>query len=251
MCETCGCEPQARSKVYQFISPAFSYPDTALVELLQDHLLDTENCLFLLEDRPSLETLRALRHVLSSCPADELASEYVQAFSHTISKECPPYEAEYGQAHIFQKSHTLADIAGFYKAFGLELSPDFKDRLDHVSVELEFMHVLCLKEAYALAKGHPEEQLAVCREAQAKFLGEHLGLWVFEFAHRLEKRAVGNFYGLAGQLLTAFLAFEMRAFGLERGEVGGPDFVEPPEQEAPGCEACPLSPTPANEVDTQ
>ncbi len=239
MCETCGCKPQARSKVYEFLSPAFSYPDRALVGLLRSHLVDTENRLFLLEDRPSLETLRLLRPVIMSCPADELESEYVQAFGHTLSTECPPYEAEYGQTHILQKSQTLADIAGFYKAFGLELAPNFKDRLDHVSVELEFMHVLCLKEAYALAKGHPEEQLAVCREAQAKFLGEHLGLWAFEFAQRLERRVVGNFYGLAGRLLTAFLTFEMRTLGLERGEAGGPDFEEPPEQEASGCAASP------------
>jgi DMSO reductase family type II enzyme chaperone len=226
--------------VYQFISPAFSYPDKAIVELLKGHLLDAENRLLLLEDRPSIEALRALTPVITSCSPNELESEYLRAFGHTISKECPPYEAEYDQAHIFQKSHALADIAGFYRAFGLELGPDFKDRLDHISVELEFMHFLCLKEAYALDKGHTEEQLAVCREAQAKFLGEHLGLWVFAFAERLDKKATGRLYELMAHLLSAFLTFEMRSLGLEPGKVRGLGVLEPLEQEPLDCEACPL-----------
>ncbi len=240
MCETCGCKPLARGHVYEFISSGFSDPDSALQEFLQSRLLDTENCMSLLKDRSSLKALRALRPALMSCSSEELAMGYVQTFGHTISKECPPYETEYGQAHIFQQSQALADIAGFYNAFGLELAPDLNDRLDYISVELEFMHFLCLKEAYALAKGHPEEQLALCREAQAKFLGEHLGRWVLWFAESLEKKASDTVYGLIGQLLTAFLTFEMRTLGLEPGEVRGPTFVEPPEQEEPGCEACPL-----------
>jgi DMSO reductase family type II enzyme chaperone len=244
MCDTCGCKPLARSVVYHFVSRAFSYPDAALVELLQSRLSDTENRLFSLDDQPSLKALGALKPIVMSFSPDELESEYVQAFGHTISKECPPYEAEYEQAHIFQKTQNLADIAGFYKAFGLEVGPSFKDRLDHVTVELEFMQFLCLKEAYALDKGHTEEQLAICREAQGKFLGEHLGLWAFGFAQRLEKKATGRLYELMAQLLTAFLTFEMRSFGLEPGEVGDPDLVEPPEEQTPGCEVCPvLGPT--------
>ena len=240
MCETCGCKPMARSRAYEFISAAFSYPDPDLVEFLQSRLPDLENRFLLLADRPNLGALRALRPAIMSYSPGELESEYVRTFGHTISKEFPPYEAEYGQSHIFQKSQNLADIAGFYRAFGQELAPDLNDRLDHIGVELEFMHVLCLKEAYALAKGHPEEQLAVCREAQAKFLEEHLGQWAFGFVQKLEKGTGSTLYGLIGQLLMAFLTFEMRAFGLEPGEVGDPVIVEPSEEGMPDCEACPL-----------
>lgn len=137
-------------------------------------------------------------------------------------------------------SQTLADIAGFYRAFGLDLQPSLNERQDHIGVEAEFMQFLCLKEAYALTKGHSKEQVALCREAQMKFLGEHLGQWAFSFVERLEMKADGNVYGLTGRLLTAFLALEMRTFGLDPGEAGSPVFVEPPEDETPGCEECPL-----------
>ncbi len=241
MCETCGCKPLARSQAYEFISAAFSYPDAALAEFLQARLPEAENCASFLGDSTSAEALGNLRPAITSCSADQLETEYVQTFGHNISKECPPYEAEYGQSHIFQKSQTLADIAGFYRAFGLQLAPDLNDRMDHISVELEFMHVPCAKEAYALAKGHPAEQLAVCREAQAKFLGEHLGQWALGFERMLENKAGSNFYGLIGQLLKAFLTFDIRTLGLEPVELIGPALVEPQEEEMPGCEACPLA----------
>ncbi|MDR4472503.1 MAG: molecular chaperone TorD family protein [Nitrospira sp.] len=37
--------------------------------------------------------------------------------------------------HVF--ACVMGDIAGFYKAFGVELSKDVHERLDHLSVELE------------------------------------------------------------------------------------------------------------------
>lgn len=248
MCETCGCKPLARSDLYRFIAAGFSYPDPALVEFLRNSAPDAEHHLSLFGDERTANVLRALMPVLASCSPDQLAAQYVGVFGHTMSKECPPYETEYGQAHIFQKSQTLADIAGFYQAFGLELEPSFKDRLDHISAEMEFMHFLCLKEAYALATGHAEAHTAVCREAQAKFLGEHVGQWVLEFACRLERKAEGGVYSLLGQLTQAFVTYELATLGVQPGEVRRPALAElpgdgpaeAPTDEAAACEACPL-----------
>ncbi len=240
MCETCGCRPLARSRVYSFISASFSYPDAALVEFMQSRILDTENSLLFLESPSSFEAVQSLRPVVMSLSADQLDTEYVRTFGHTISKECPPYETEYGQAHIFQQSQALADISGFYRAFGLELTPEVNDRLDHLGVELEFMQFLCLKEAHAQIKASSEEPLALCREAQVKFLGEHLGQWAPGFAQRLDEKAAGSVYGLIGQLLTAFLTFELQAFELELDDLGIPDVAESPEAVDLDCEECPL-----------
>lgn len=240
MCETCSCKPLARSRVYEFISAAFSYPDAALLEFLKSRLPDTESCLAPLEDKASLEAMGNLRPGIMSCSHDKLEREYMQTFGHTMSKECPPYEAEYNQSHIFQKSQTLADIGGFYRAFGLELAPNLNDRLDYIGVELEFMQFLCLKEAYAVTRGHSQEQLALCREAQAKFLKEHLDQWVLGFTGALEEKAQGSFYAALGGLLRSFLIFEMQGAGLEPAKARRQVSIEPPEEESPDCEACPL-----------
>lgn len=238
MCESCECKPVARSRVYEFVSVGFCYPNAGTVRFLQDQLADVESCLTLLDAGPSLEALRDLVSVITPCSPAEIETEYIQCFGHTVSKEHPPYEAEYGQAHVFQQTHTLADIAGFYKAFGLQPAPDFHDRLDHLSVELEFLHFLCAKEAYALAKGHPQEQLAVCREAQAKFLAEHLGQWALGFAQKLQEKDGGTLYGLLGRLLQAFLTFEMRHLRLKPGRMDVALPREPASEEMEACETC-------------
>lgn len=114
-----------------------------------------------------------------------LEKEYLSVFGHIISTDCPPYETEYDQAHVFQKSQTLADLSTFYQAFGVGLNPDLKERLDHISVEMEFMSLLTAKEAYAYLHDHGEDKAALCQRAQKGFLATHLAVWIKTFVHRL------------------------------------------------------------------
>src|SRR5262245_6292753 len=56
-----------------------------------------------------------------SSPGADLRAEYDRVFGFVIPKECPPYETEYHPpAQSFLRSQQLADIAGFYRAFGLD-----------------------------------------------------------------------------------------------------------------------------------
>ncbi|MEK6526529.1 MAG: molecular chaperone TorD family protein, partial [Nitrospirota bacterium] len=79
----------------------------------------------------------------------DLQADHRRVFSNTITLDCPPYETLFGNDHVFGQAHVMGDIAGFYKAFGVELSQDIHERMDHLSVELEFMHFLAYKESYA------------------------------------------------------------------------------------------------------
>lgn len=85
----------------------------------------------------------------------------------------------------------LADIAGFYHAFGLRMAE--YERPDHISAELEFMHILTLKEAYAFEKGWKEERL-LCVDAQKKFIQDHLGRWAPALCEALKASAHVEFY---------------------------------------------------------
>jgi putative dimethyl sulfoxide reductase chaperone len=240
-----GVRAIARGQMYSFLALAFSRPDgTQLAALKLEYALLPDS-LQVLGDRSGRRAASRLRRSIASLTAAALENSHVQCFGQAVSKDTPPYEAEYGQAHIFQKTQTLADIAGFYRAFGLEIAAGSHERVDHVSVELEFMHFLCIKEAHALENHHPESRIAVCREAQAKFLREHLCCWAPGLARRLRARAGGTPYAGLGELLASFLASELRALGLEPAEVAGPDVVEQLAQvshpaadtERTGCEA--------------
>jgi TorA maturation chaperone TorD len=116
-----------------------------------------------------------------------LALEYRQVFSHNLTPDCPPYETQYGATHIFWQSQQLADIAGFYRAFGVEVSGTAHERADHLAVELEFMGYLCAKEAHALEHAQAT-QAEICRDAQAKFLKDHVGRWVKAFGVRVKAK---------------------------------------------------------------
>lgn len=126
---------------------------------------------------------------LSLPPAgfDAFFNAYLAAFGHAARGSCPLNEIEYGdiKADPLFQPHRLADLAAFYRAFGLEVAGDAGERQDHLCLELEFMCVLAAKEAYALEHQIGDDHLAQCREAQKKFLREHLGRWTPAFARRL------------------------------------------------------------------
>jgi TorA maturation chaperone TorD len=134
----------------------------------------------------------------------------------TLQADCPPYEAQYGKAHLFQQSQELADIAGFYKACGL--AAPAKERVDHLAVELEFMSFLALKEAYALHDGAPDRAAEV-RDMQRQFLTEHLARWAPAFATRFEERDASLANGLRD-----WIAAELGALGAEPASVRAMDL---------------------------
>lgn len=168
--------------------------------------------------------------------AHSLAEAHRTLFGHNLTPDCPPYETQFHETHIFQQAQTLADIAGFYRAFGLDVAESAHERADHLSVELEFMGYLCLKEWHALASGR-EGDANVCRDAQKKFLGDHVGVWAGAFAERLAGRAAGTPYAGVARALGTFVHVERERLGVVPSSSavyhGAP---EPNEKE--GCGTC-------------
>jgi DMSO reductase family type II enzyme chaperone len=144
---------------------------------------------------------------------------YLAAFGHAARGSCPLNEIEYGDIKadgLFQP-HRLADLAAFYRAFGLELADDAAERHDHLGVELEFMAVLAAKEAHALEHHLDAGKLGLCQDTQKKFLREHLGRWVPAFARRLANHATGTALAALAGLLGAFVDAECGRYGIVPG----------------------------------
>lgn len=204
-----------RSAMYQILSACFLYPSRKNLEILggadfQEHSKNLIRCYEELDNGEELRRcLCEVRNAYSNVSVETLQTIYNRIVGHTISKECPLYETQYGAAHVFQQVHELGDIQGFYKAFGLDVSDVERERCDHISVELEFMHFLLYKQAYAL-ENHGEEKAQVCVDAQKKFLKEHVGKWVPLFVVLFGRKAGEGFYCALSALTKEFLRLEMK-----------------------------------------
>ena len=233
-------ETAARSALYRLLSLGFLYPEAENLVRLRSGIEEAVACLEFLGYSRILPTLHSAREALP--PTYEVLERlYLKTWGHTISSECSPYEMEYGSAHIFQKSHGLADIAGFYRAFGLKISSQARERQDHLSMELEFMHFLTWKEAYALKQGHDDEKITLCRQAQAKFLAEHLS-WLSLFVQRLSQKVEGSFFAIWGQLAEGFLSLEAQAMGVTLQKPKPVQDEAQEEAQDEECDSCPGTP---------
>ncbi|MBI3848841.1 MAG: molecular chaperone TorD family protein [Verrucomicrobia bacterium] len=150
---------------------------------------------------------------------DSFHSAYLAAFGHAARGSCPLNEIEYGdlKADPLFQPHRLADLAAFYGAFGLEVAEDADERHDHICLELEFMCVLAAKEAYALENQLDADELALCRDAQKKFLREHLGRWTPAFARRLTKATDDPALRALAVCTRTFVESESKRFGVSPG----------------------------------
>lgn len=191
------------------------------------------------------EAARALQSQLKPDGFESFLASYLAAFGHAARGRCPLNEIEYGdlKADPLFQPHRLADLAAFYRAFGLEVAADAGERQDHLCLELEFMCVLAAKEAYALEHQLDPEDLCLCREAQSKFLREHLGRWVPAFARRLARMAGDTPLGALAGLTRAFIEVECGRFGIAPGSEDL--LLRPVDGTAESmCHSCGMNPVP-------
>lgn len=239
-------EALARSTLYRFLSVAFLPSGEALETLAADAdtLASVQRASgHLAWDEAGMATEEACR-LLTGTDGASLNDEYHRIFGHHAARDCPVCETEYGAGHVFQQAQQLADIAGFYLAFGLEVADGVGERVDHISLELEFMHVLAFREAYARIH-HGAEEVALLRDAQRAFLQDHLGRWVSAFA-RLVSRKTEGFYLRLARLAAAYIQSDAASFGLRPAddtELAPPVSMDPEESVLPcGADRCPLYP---------
>jgi len=230
----------ARSALYQLLSQSLAYPSGDAVQTLRE--ADLPQAQEAADRLPAklASRLARLADEVRCRDAAQLQAEHRHIFSHVMSQDAPPCETLYTASHLFQETNELSDIAGFYRAFGLE--PAEQERLDHISVELEFMQFLAYKEAYALLH-HGEAKARLCRRAQRAFMRDHLGRWGLLFAQRLREKAGEGYFASVAALAEEFLLTERRLLRTqpEPAAVGPGQWETGPEDSGcPAAEACPL-----------
>lgn len=210
----------AHADAYRVLAEAFRDPDDAgTADRLETRVL--RSALTTLGVTTDDRVWHSLRQIGRRSPR---ATEHRAIFGHVVAHGCPPYETEYGRRHVFGQSQELGDIRGFYEAFGVRPRRG-GERPDHVACELEFMAVLGLKHALAIARGDGDGR-DVCRAAAGRFLGDHLGRWLPALAGRIAQRSADGGYAAAAAIGSALVAAHAHEVGALPVILGPDDLVE-------------------------
>ncbi|MBM3123497.1 MAG: hypothetical protein FJZ87_00320 [Chloroflexi bacterium] len=230
---------ESRAALYSTLALAFAYPQEGMdFELV---VLELEDAVALAAQAgvsPDAASLRASLNNLHSAIRQLPSSDFSPAEEYTFlfhrQALCPPYESSYSLAGMEQ---SLADISGFYRAFGMQMSPAAHERVDHIGCELEFMAVLCAKEAHAL-RNEMLEQAQICRDARASFLRDHLGCWASAFASRVQEKARLPLYPALTEILASLIASEAEDLGVSLASALGESAIAAgtPEGEDMSCD---------------
>jgi TorA maturation chaperone TorD len=235
----------ARAVVYRMLSMGFQPPTEARLDemgarggfraaMAAAQYLDEVNIrsgVRLQADPAGLASAAVRLESLSVPDADTLSASFWRLFGHTTRGLICACETEYGPDNGFHQPQQLADIAGFYFAFGLHPVAATDTRADHIACECEFMDFLSRKQAHLLDRADAgddvSETLEVTEIAERSFLREHLGRFGRAFAARVATEDGDGYFGALGRLLLAFVDAECARVGVEAGPV---DLIVRPEE---------------------
>ena len=209
----------ARSTIYGAVSVIYSGPESKKFSMLMKDDFRTcvlEACLDLEEhinQKGNIllsQLFQKLIDKVDSLGLEKVKSEFVDIFGHTLSKEITPYALEHlKNSDVFFRTQKLADLNGFYKAFGMEV--ESIERADHISTQTEFMSALLFKEIMAEQNNLFKEK-EICQKALADFQKEHFLDWVEIFSENMINYVKDEFYMLAGKFLYDFIKVEKNIY---------------------------------------
>ncbi len=149
----------------------FLIGDADLADLLKVAGLD--------EDPRLAEALRLALQEAAAIDADAWDAEFTRLFEGATA--CPINETAYIRR---DKGVLLADLRGFYRAFGFEPAPGRGEKPDHMVTELQYLALL-LTMLWQARNDGLHEQIDITHKALASYVQDHPGDWLPLFYTRL------------------------------------------------------------------
>jgi DMSO reductase family type II enzyme chaperone len=194
----------SRSRVYQLLAMAFSFPDEDFFDAIADGTFAAavaRACAALPYDLGGLSGLDLAGAATSYA---DLESEYIRLFD--VGAAGPPCPL-YGGVYIGDRMKTMEDATRFYNFFHLRLSPQMHELPDHITTELEFLHYLTFRETELRQQ---EQDPGSLLRAERDFLARHLCKWVPRMQARLAKQECLPFFPALVRFALAFFNADQR-----------------------------------------
>ncbi len=153
------------------------------------------------------------------------------------AQRCPPCETDHTSANPFTQANELADVRGFYQAFGLEPSSRSSERADHVALEMEYLYLLGHRAGDAARRGDSEGE-EILLLAGRRFLEAHLGRFAAAFSGRLAAAGAHPFFVALGTATERVVAADVKRLELRPAPLPkATGTMDEPDE--PECGACP------------
>jgi TorA maturation chaperone TorD len=214
--------------MYRFLSIVYLHlPQPGLVRHITSSEVLTE-----LSSLFGVRTVAPLRAFAATVGADgnveSLKQEYMDLFAVPTGRYVTPFEDVYRGITVEgtqERGPLLGEraiaVKRMYRLAGAELDRDCRELPTHVGVQLSFMSFLCERQAVAIAeeesngvgdREHPVYEGSIWyRELQARFLREHLGVWLPQLRRAIETKARSDFYRGLALVTEEFLVKEEAA----------------------------------------
>ncbi|NIV28123.1 MAG: hypothetical protein GWN58_01050 [Anaerolineae bacterium] len=207
-------ETMARLLLYRFLGLGYTYPETALLEVLQAN--ETWDQLTAADEVLGLgigPTLADLQTLVESYAGDgeqlltDLQIEHTYLFISAVPHvPASPYESAYTNRGLLM-GEPVSQVLRAYREAGLLMNKDYDALPDHMAAELEFMFYLVQQEAESSQSGD-EDGAGVWQDRQRSFLREHLLRWGPSFLKEVTASARQLFYGMLAALTEAWFRSE-------------------------------------------
>ena len=141
---------------------------------------------------------------------DDLAVEYTRLFLGP-GRHISPHESVHQKRHDAEVGQlwgeVTVEVKKFIESAGLQYRSEYRGLPDHISVELEFMEQLILREEQAWRE-NDNEGAENCLRMEKRFIDEHLIRWIPAFCEKVVEDAELPFYREMALLTKQYVEFE-------------------------------------------
>lgn len=194
-------EDPAREDLSRCLAACYYEPDADFTEdRLFESMLEAARRI----DPQLADSARKLGSAFAAENLEALSADYTRLFLDPVR----PLAGAHGSFWLGEET-TLA-LLELYGEAGFEFEEDSDAPPDHITLELEFLYVLTLKQNEARVAGY-DEVVAAWELLRGMLLREHLGAWIGRFAAAVKSGAQTAFYRELADLTERFVRMETQA----------------------------------------
>ena len=187
-----GSSLETRALSYKLVSVGFLYPEKLWKERMSALIEEFNQADSSIEPKE----IKDISVFLSKDDSlEELQREHFRLFGP--DPLCPLEITHWTKNGVFMQSRQMADIAGFYRAFGLDI--DEGVRVDNFSVAFEFLSYLSIKTLHASEEGN-DNHIKITESAMDKFRNEFVLPALKRFIKSVKTNSKARFYEAIGGL---------------------------------------------------